>query len=302
MRVSVIVPVYKAEEYIETCVRSLMAQTYPDIEYIFVDDGCPDRTVEILQELLKISENRPARVLHKANGGPSQARLAGLKEASGDYVLFVDADDWVEADIVERLSRAVMQNGADMAYCQVVNETARGQYVSKDPEHTSCREAARAILQMRMHGYMCNKLIRRSLLGPELFYPTLNMHEDLVVLCQSLFYGGNCVMVPLPLYHYRRTSVASLSQEGKRKRDAVSARVFLQLYEWWKDRIDGSPIEGMEPYILVRCAWLAWKNDKTIFREYPYLAPAAARVPVSLDIPVKLYRQLILKRVLRKGF
>ena len=299
MKVSVIVPVYKAEAYIETCARSLLAQTCPDIEYIFVDDGCPDRTVEILQQVLETSP-RPSKVLHRENGGVPQARLTGLRQAAGEYVFFVDADDWVEPDTVETLLQAAEQNGADMAYCQVINETASGTYISKDPDLTSCRDAARSILQLRMHGYMCNKLIRRSLFTPELFFPSLNMHEDVVIMCQCLFNGGKCVMVPRPLYHYCRTNANSVSRVDKQKRDALSARNFLQLYEWWKDRLPGSPIEGMEPYILVRSAWLAWKNDRDIFKEYPYLAREAFKVPVSGHLRVKLHRQLILKCVLRK--
>lgn len=301
MKVSIIVPVYKAEEYIAQCVRSLLAQTYKDLELLFVDDGCPDRTVEMLEDLLKAAPERDARVIHQENSGPSQARLTGLQQASGDYVLFADADDWLEPDMVESLVDAVQDSGADMAYCQIINETEKGSYVSRDPHFTSCRDAAKAILRLEMHGYVWNKLIRRSLFTPDIHYPRLSMHEDLVLLCQVLYFAGSCVMVPRPLYHYRRTSASSLSQKGKRERDAISARVFLQLFDFWKDRIEGSPLEGQVPYILVRCAWLAYKNDRSIFAEYPYLADEAAKVPVSCRLPVKLHRQLILKRALRRG-
>ncbi|MBP5483501.1 MAG: glycosyltransferase [Bacteroidales bacterium] len=295
MKVSVIVPVYGVEKYIETCARSLMAQTYRDVEFIFVNDGTKDRSMEILSGV--IDPERTVKIINKENAGLPQARLTGLQNASGDYILFVDSDDWIEPDMVEQLVKAVSASNADMAYARVINETARGTYISRDPSINNCRQAAKAILYFRMHGYLCNKLIRRSLFTPELFYPTISMHEDLVLSCQALYSGGKCVELDKPLYHYRKTDGASLSQMKKAKRDADSARNFLQLYEFWKGK-DGSPIKADIPYIMVRCAWLAWKNDRSIFKEYPYLADMARKVPLSAKLGVKFHRQIILKLVL----
>lgn len=295
MKVSVIVPIYGVEKYIETCARSLMIQTYRDVEFIFVNDGTKDRSMEILSGV--IDPERTVKIINKENGGLPQARLTGLQHASGDYILFVDSDDWIEPDMVEELVKAVSAKNADMAYARVINETLKGTYISRDPSIEQCRQAARAILYFKMHGYLCNKLIRRSLFTPELFYPTISMHEDVVLNCQALYAGGKCVQLDKPLYHYRRTDSASLSQKTKAVRDAQSARNFLQMYEFWKGK-DRSPIKDDIPYIMVRCAWLAWKNDRGIFKEYPYLADMARKVPLSTGLGVKFHRQIILKLVL----
>ena len=107
IRVSVIVPVYRAESYIARCARSILGQTYPHTQFIFVDDGSPDGSVEILNELIdKEFPDKKERilVLRGENGGALKARLDGLARAEGDYILFVDADDWLEPDAVGSLA------------------------------------------------------------------------------------------------------------------------------------------------------------------------------------------------------
>ena len=128
-KVSIIVPIFKVEAYIADCARSVLGQSYPDIEFIFVDDGSPDRSVEILESLIR--HEFPARkqqviLLRKPNGGLPQARLSGLAAASGDYILHVDSDDWIEADAAEKLVGKAESEDADVVCFFAWKELAEG--------------------------------------------------------------------------------------------------------------------------------------------------------------------------------
>ena len=113
--VSIVVPVYNVEKYLERCVDSLINQTYKNIEIILVDDGATDNSGELCDKLL-FKDSR-IKVFHKLNGGLSDARNYGINQATGEYLLFVDSDDWVENEIVEKLYNSIEQNSADISVC-----------------------------------------------------------------------------------------------------------------------------------------------------------------------------------------
>lgn len=278
MKVSIIVPIYKVEGYIADCARSVLGQSYPDIEFIFVDDGSPDRSVEILEDLIRSefpSLQDRVKILRKENGGLPQARLTGLQAATGDYILHVDSDDWIELDAVEKLVAVAERTGADLVHFFVRKEKGGDKsHVSKDREYASPQEYSREVLTFRSHGYMVNKFARRSCYRPDLFYPTINMHEDMVLSGQLLFYCSKVALLPEPLYHYRRNNAGSETRQSRSKRRALSARNFLDLYEFYRDRLEGSPVEPVERELLDRCVWIGLRWDRTLFAERPYLAKA----------------------------
>ena len=113
--ISVIVPVYKVEQYLHRCIDSILAQTYRDLEIILVDDGSPDNCGLICDEYA--SKDSRIKVIHKTNGGVSSARNAGLDVASGDYIAFVDSDDYVLPQYLEYLLEAILINESDISYC-----------------------------------------------------------------------------------------------------------------------------------------------------------------------------------------
>ena len=116
--ISVIVPVYKVEKYLNQCIESVLAQTYQNLEIILVDDGSPDRSGEICEEYAK--KDTRIRVLHKSNGGLSTARNTGLQIISGAYIAFLDSDDYLAPDMYETLYRELIENDADIAVCGFV--------------------------------------------------------------------------------------------------------------------------------------------------------------------------------------
>lgn len=120
--VSVIVPVYKVEQYLDKCVQSILDQTFRDFELLLVDDGSPDKCGDMCEAWAK--KDSRIRVIHKPNGGLSDARNAGIVQANGDYLLFVDSDDWIEKDMLATLYGLIREADADMACCNFrsVNE------------------------------------------------------------------------------------------------------------------------------------------------------------------------------------
>lgn len=116
--ISVIVPVYKAEKYLERCIKSLLRQTYENMEIILVDDGSPDSCPQICDEWA--AKNSRIKVIHKENGGAYSSRLAGVKQASGEYVGFIDADDWIESDTYEYLYSLIGKYSAQISSVKMI--------------------------------------------------------------------------------------------------------------------------------------------------------------------------------------
>lgn len=116
-KISVIVPIYKVEKYLHRCVDSIINQTYTNLEIILVDDGSPDSCPKICDEYAKIDDR--VKVIHKENGGLSDARNAGLKIATGDYIAFVDSDDWIHKDMYNILHKNIIEKNADIVECGV---------------------------------------------------------------------------------------------------------------------------------------------------------------------------------------
>lgn len=127
--ISVIVPVYNMEKYLEKCVRSILDQDYKDIELILVDDGSKDSSPLMCDEFAKLDER--IKVIHKENGGPSRARNMGLDSANGNYIAFVDSDDWIEADMYSHLMGLITEYDADIASCEVAVNKSCGEIIKK---------------------------------------------------------------------------------------------------------------------------------------------------------------------------
>lgn len=124
--ISIIVPVYGVEQYLDRCVKSLLAQTYKDIEIILVDDGSPDRCPEMCDGYanLNVTPNPNIRVIHKENGGLSSARLAGFREARGKYCIFIDSDDYIDEHMIEVLHTKAVATDADLTMCSWYTDVA----------------------------------------------------------------------------------------------------------------------------------------------------------------------------------
>ena len=220
--VSVIVPVYKVEAYLARCVESILAQSYRLLQVILVDDGSPDRCGEMCDGFAE--KDARVTVLHTENGGLSAARNAGLAAAAGDYVAFVDSDDFVRPDYIAALLTAAKENDAKIAACGsriYYNSLLQFDAAMGPPRVYTPEEALRDIFTMEnnVHVVAWNKLYRRSLFADAgIRYPAGKLHEDVATTYRLCAAADRIAFTPMPCYYYvqRKGSIMGGSFSEKR--------------------------------------------------------------------------------------
>lgn len=219
MKVSVIVPVFAVENFIERCARSLFSQTLDEIEYIFIDDFSPDNSVDVLQAVLNNYPNRKSQVRIirlTENIGVAAVRRYGIELARGEYVIHCDSDDYVDVEMYEHMYMEAKMNDSDIVICDY-NITDGFNY-NKRISHRLPNDKfilIDKILSGRVHSSLCNKLIKRSLYDESLIYPKGNMREDLSILIQLLYRAGSVCHLKRAYYNYyiRSNSSSSVSDD-----------------------------------------------------------------------------------------
>ena len=223
-KVSVIVPIYKVEKFIEPCIRSLLEQTIEDIEYVFVDDCSPDASMEILERVIKDYPER-AEGIHiirqSVNRGVAEARYRGMVEAKGEYVAMCDSDDWVEKDMYEKMHRKAQEMDADMVGCDFYEEYPDHRvYISQSFDMPQ-EECIKKMLYASIGGHLWRRLVKKEILnqcGLQLL-SGVNMWEDLVICIKMHYFAKKVGYVDEGLYHYVQYNTGSLVH-------AVSSRQF----------------------------------------------------------------------------
>ena len=234
--ISVIVPVYKVEPYLDKCVQSIVDQTYKNLEIILVDDGSPDNCGAMCDAWAE--KDSRIKVIHKENGGLSDARNAGMNVATGQWISFVDSDDWVSADYIGALYRAIHETGAEIAACNIVIS-----YGDIEPEESACDatlrvcnagEAVRDILQgVGFRAVAWNKLYKTSLLENER-YPVGKFHEDEFFTYRILTKAKRLVYVDCPLYAYFQRPGSIMNSVSIKHLDVLDA--YLERLDFLQDR------------------------------------------------------------------
>lgn len=203
-KVSVIIPIYGVEQYIERCARSLFEQTLDDIEYLFIDDCTPDKSVEILKRVLKEYPQRKSQVvIHRMeqNSGQAKVREWGMRNATGKYVIHCDSDDWVNVHMYEEMYNKAIEEDADVVISGFEITNGFSVISVHTTNYKSFNELCKRILTGRISGALWNKLIRRSLLD-YIKYPNGNMGEDMTIILQCLYFAKSISTVEKPLYSY----------------------------------------------------------------------------------------------------
>lgn len=208
-KVSVIVPIYGVEQFIGACAESLFGQTYPDLEYIFVDDCSPDASVSVLKDVLSRYPDRQPQVRiirNDVNRGSGATRSIGLAAATGDFVMYADSDDVIATDAVEKLVKAQQASGADIvdaAYCRLLSDGRIGETVT--PFHGTKETMMRLLLaQNTITHQVWARLIRRSLHTENNvdFIHGINMAEDYCIMPRLLFFATRSYIDDV-IYQYR---------------------------------------------------------------------------------------------------
>ena len=205
--ISVIVPVYNVERYIRQCVESILEQTYADLEIILVDDGSTDGSGSICDEY-KLKDNRVV-VIHKCNGGLSEARNAGLDIARGEYIGFVDSDDYIEPDMYEVLYKNCERYAADLAAARFVKFNTQGEVrknFTENIEVFSREEMLRLFIvgdrRYEITMSVWDRLYKRELIS-DLRFPVGKCYEDIVFSTKVIEKSKINVYIDRALYHYR---------------------------------------------------------------------------------------------------
>lgn len=231
--ISVIVPIYNVEDYLNRCVDSLINQTYNNIEIILVDDGSPDNCPVICDSYAKM-DNR-IKVIHKVNGGLSDARNAGLGIATGDLIAFVDSDDWVSPFYIETMSNVLHDSGADIVECGFVRTSGEIDKSARNNKFSgkvfSSTEALQLLIKDReLHQIVWNKLYTRSVIA-DILFEVGKCNEDEFWTYQIMGRARKIVKIEDILYYYYQNNASIMGQGYKFKRlDAIEAKVCRQNY------------------------------------------------------------------------
>ncbi|HZJ78542.1 MAG TPA: glycosyltransferase [Clostridia bacterium] len=239
IKVSFIVPVYKVEEYIRECIDSILNQTLQEFEVILVDDGSPDNCPEICDEYAKKDER--IKVIHKENGGLSQARNFGMRAAQGEYIIFVDSDDYLLKDFAKRLYDAIVEYDADIVQCGYTECTQTGEEIKKVktllPLNTViegkkiCEQFEQ--MHIKLFAIYCWRNIYKKdfLLGNDIFFnENVKIGEDAVFNTQAFLLAKRIAAIESVSYFYR------LREESIMREKFKSDYCKKLNYQWSKKR------------------------------------------------------------------
>lgn len=322
--VSIIVPIYKVEPYIEKCIGSILSQSFRDFELILVDDGSPDRCGAICDEYAK-SDGR-IRVIHQSNQGLSAARNAGLVFAKGQWILFVDSDDWIDAGYVEALYEATKKNnvGISISMTRYVSPTGvlsvvgPSEFLLATPSEIYSEYGLLAV-------WACGKLIQRDLIG-DLKFPVGKIQEDEFFTYKVLFKCPKVAIVASASYNYfqRHDSIVGgkwyheriLALDGmKEQRDffkdngfvlaheAVTIRLFFWMLGALRTIRRDCPDEVEDPERIVHeiNALLEDGEDLELLKRNPY-AKYRIRTWHHPQFKVFWWTHYVLEKMREKGF
>ena len=225
--VSVIVPVYNVENYLDRCIKSLASQTYHNLQIILVDDGSPDNCPQICDEWA--NKDSRIKVLHKENGGLSDARNAGIEMATGEYISFVDSDDYVDLHFIELLLQTLLQENSDIVECKVVKFFENGSFETASDDlaikEFSTEEALLALIEdNELHQHVWNKLYKASLVK-DVLYPVGKYHEDEFWTYQVFGRAQKVTKINKSLYYYFQRNDSIMGQGYSIKRlDALEGK------------------------------------------------------------------------------
>ena len=270
---SIIVPVYKVENYLPKCIDSILAQTFTDFELILVDDGSPDDCPALCDAAAE--KDARVRVIHQKNGGLSAARNAGLDAARGAWIGFVDSDDYIAPEMYEVLYQAVQSTGADLALCDYAEVDEAG--TPCPPMHVSLSEGELTGQELlkRASGLMVqlawNKLYRRAIFT-QLRYPEGKLNEDLFLIPEVCLQIQKAVVVPKALYYYVQRGGSIMSgNKTLRHFDAAEAA-----QRYWECLVENAAYDA-----LANAAKFTMGSVSRVYRQLP---PALRKAPRSREM------------------
>jgi len=211
-KISVIVPVYKTEEYIYRCIDSILYQTFADFECILVDDHSPGICPQICDEYAK-KDSRIKVIHNKNNTGSSLSRKIGFEHSSGDYIQFIDSDDWLEPNMLEMLYAAAIGENADIVMCDYYRNHQNDYYYEMQTIDTENKFNNLGLIHWCA---VWNKFFHRKIIS-RIKFPVSSKYEDRYITQQAYFYAEKIVKIRYPLYHYFTNNHSSINEDIYKK-------------------------------------------------------------------------------------
>lgn len=292
-KISIIIPVYNVEKYLKKCLKSILAQTYENLEIILIDSGSVDSSGKICDKIAK--KDKRVIVVHRENEGVSAARNAGLEIATGDYVAFCDADDFVEPDMYEYLVCLLEENHGDIATCAGWYEYSKNRskifYELKEEFLLlNQQEALREIYKKDIcSSWLWDKLFKKEVLTGVRFRTDLELGEDHDVICQCLENINLLVCGKEPKYHYIQRK-ASVCNNGYKTSYRNTRAMYLERMEYYAEKYPEDKDIFFQDYMLELMAFIT-----AMIKGKEYIYPDCNEI--KKEIKENLFRYIRLKNV-----
>lgn len=292
-KVSVIIPIYNVASYIEKCARSLFEQTLDGIEFLFVNDCTPDNSVEILERLIEeygstlLTKGSVARVVTMpSNVGQAGVRCQGILEATGDFVVHCDGDDWVDVDLYNKLYSEAIASGADIVMCGSVHEYAgRSEIHDVEVDPCNCKELVRNWFKKCIGMHCWNKLVRRSLYTDNEVLPWvgLNMWEDNGLMTRLFYHADKLSVVRGSYYHYNRANLGAMTNGYGQKQVKQMIGIAEHLTEFFESKPDAKEFEKTVMAFQFLAKLNLITDSFSRIKEYKRLFPGSEAIMLELD-------------------
>ena len=206
IKVTILMPIYKVEQYLEKTLDSVFTQTYQNLDFVFVNNNSPDNSLQILKKTISkhcVEAGKYTIVDHQKNEGIAVSRAVCISKAKGDYVFFVDSDDWIEKDAVEKMVEATQGGMIDIVGCDYIKDHISGETTYHHECYAdSCRENMYRCLNYDIATLLWKLLIRRSLFDNFTITPHVDIVEDYIMSIKLYYYAKSFVAIPHGFYHY----------------------------------------------------------------------------------------------------
>ena len=282
-KITVIIPVYKAEKYIEKCAVSLFKQTLTDIEYIFIDDCSPDNSIKILNAIIEkfrlrfAKENKVVKIMRMpSNSGLSAVRRHGIIHAKGEYIIHCDSDDWVDLNLYESLYNKALETGAEIVMNPVTEEWKDYSEAHELGElGNNCQAVLRNWYQNSVQMYTVNKLVKRSVYDDNdlLPYDGINMWEDNGLMLRVFYYAKGLAQIDNATYHYFRGNENAITYGYNRNAVNQMIQCADYLYSFFQDKPDFSEYKrtalAIKFFAKVNLVTNSFRDLKEFYQLYP---------------------------------
>lgn len=318
--ISIIIPVYNVESYISKCIESVLNQTYKEFEIIIVDDGSPDNSIKIAQKYADIDKR--ITIIRKENGGLSDARNAGMQEAKGKYIYFLDSDDYIEDILLEKVINCAEKNNSDVIifgyFVDYVDDKGSVKYTNNVFLNTTELEVkyeGSFIVDnnlLAMLGYAWNKFYKRDYLinNNIKFEKGVSLIEDILFNELALTKSKNIFILKNQLYHYTHRDISTLSTtfyKDSYKLQIKSIKARENILKYWniKEEIVRKIISKQQIESIRFCCsnMFYYKNDLTLMEKYKYikymLYDENTKVRIQQFVPLSI-EQKIMKIIIKR--